>query len=224
MLPDDLAKLFKSRRSIRGYKPTAIPDDELSALFESAQNAPSWCNIQPWRIALTKPPFTATVAAAMVAAAKSSLPQSEVPFIVDYPSPYREHRRDCGIALYQAMGVARDDKPGRYDAWLRNFEFFGAPHVAIVSCERSLGAYVYVDVGVWLGYFLAAAQAAGIATCPMASVATYPDVLRSSLGIPENETILFGIALGYADPEVGANQCQTTREAASANLRILSGK
>jgi nitroreductase len=219
---DHLTSLYKSRRSIRGFLPDAVEAHKLHSVFEAAQAAPSWCNIQPWRVALTNPPYTAQVADAMVAAAKNSLPKSEVPFIVDYPSPYKEHRRDCGIALYQAMGVAKDDKPGRYAAWLRNFAFFGAPHVAIVSCERSLGAYAYVDVGVWLGYLLAAAHAAGIATCPMASVATYPNVLRKCLEIPENETILFGIAMGYEDSAVPANQCQTTRAVASANVRIAS--
>ena len=33
----------------------------------------------------------------------------------------RQHRIACGVALYQAMGIARDDKAGRYDAWLRNY-------------------------------------------------------------------------------------------------------
>ena len=44
-------------------------------------------------------------------------------------------RRACAGALYAAMGIARDDKAGRYDAWLRNFELFDAPHVAVVSVD-----------------------------------------------------------------------------------------
>ena len=58
------------------------------------------------------------------------------------------------------MGIAREDKAGRYDAWLRNYAFFDAPHVAIVACDRRLGPYAYVDVGVWLGYVLTAAAGA----------------------------------------------------------------
>ena len=64
------------------------------------------------------------------------------------------------------MGIARDDKAGRYDAWLRNYAFFDAPHVAVVACDRRLGPYAYVDVGVWLGYVLTAAAALGIDDVP----------------------------------------------------------
>ena len=49
---------------------------------------------------------------------------------------------------------------------------FDAPHIAVVFCDRRLGPYVYVDVGVWLGYVLTAAAAFGVDTCPMASLAS----------------------------------------------------
>lgn len=218
-LPDLLGALMRDRRSVRGFKPEAIADDELVALLTDAQHAPSWCNIQPWRVALTRPPFTERLTAALLHAATTSMPASEVPFLLDYPPPYRENRRACGGALYAAMGIPRDDKSGRHAAWLRNFVGFDAPHIMVVSVERALGTYAYVDVGVWLGYLLAAAHARGIATCPMASIATYPDVLRQHLDIAASQTILFGIALGYEDLTVPANQCRTSRDPISQNVR-----
>jgi nitroreductase len=159
----------------------------------------------------------------MVAAAKSGLPRAEVPFPLDYPSPYKERRVACGVALYQSMGIARDDKAGRYDAWLRNYGFFDAPHVAIVACDRRLGPYVYIDVGVWLGYLLTAATALGIDTCPMASVAAYPEPLRAQLPIVETDVVLFGIALGHADGDAPANRTRTTREPVEANVTFVGG-
>src|SRR5439155_24479579 len=160
------------------------------------------------------------LADAMIAAAKSALPHAEVPFPLDYPPPYQQQRVACGVALYRAMGVAREDKAGRYDAWLRNYAFFDAPHVAIVACDRRLGPYVYVDVGVWLGYVLTAAAALAIDTCPMASVAAYPDTLRAQLPIAETDVILFGLALGHADDAAAANRCRTTREPVDANVTV----
>ncbi len=214
-----LGTLMRERRSIRGFKPEAVADDELQTMLADAQHAPSWCNIQPWRVALTRPPFTQQVTAALVQAASTTLPTPEIPFLVDYPPPYRENRRACGGALYEAMGIPRDDKSGRHAAWLRNFACFDAPHLLVISVERALGSYAYVDVGVWLGYLLAAAQARGIATCPMASIATYPAVLRQHLDIPTSQTILFGIAMGYADPAIPANQCRTSRDPIAQNVR-----
>jgi nitroreductase len=219
---DALARVWAERRSIRAFRPEPIDRATLVRLFAAAQRAPSWCNVQPWRVAVTEPPKTAALAEAMIAAARAGLPHAEVPFPLDYPPPYRQHRVACGVALYRAMGVAREDTAGRYDAWLRNYAFFDAPHVAIVACDRRLGPYAYVDVGVWLGYVLTAAAVLGLDTCPMASVAAYPEALRAHLPIAETEVVLFGLALGHADEPAPANQCRTTREPVEANVTFVA--
>lgn len=214
----DLDALWTKRSSTRAFRPEPIARETLLEMFEAAQHAPSWCNVQPWHVVVTEPPKTAELAAAMVAAAKSGMPHAEVPFPIEYPTPYKERRIACGAELYRNMGIAREDKAGRYDAWLRNYAFFDAPHVAIVSCDKRLGPYVYIDVGVWLGYVLTAATALGIETCAMASVAAYPEPLRAQLGIADGDVILFGIAMGHADPGAPANKTRTTREPASVNV------
>jgi len=221
VLPE-LEAAWRERRSMRAFRPEPIDRATLEQLFGAAQSAPSWCNVQPWRVYVTEPPKTAALAEAMVAAARAGFPNAEVPFPLDYPTPYKERRIQCGAALYKSMGIARDDKAGRYDAWLRNYGFFDAPHVAIVACDRRLGPYAYVDVGVWLGYVLTAAQVMRIDTCPMASVAAYPDALRAALPIGETEVVLFGLALGHADPAAAANATRTTRDPVEANVLFCS--
>jgi nitroreductase len=218
----ELERHWTDRASVRAFRPEPIDRATLGALFAAAQRAPSWCNIQPWHVVVTEPPKTKALSDSMVAAAKAGLPHAELPFPLDYPSPFKERRVACGVALYSAMGIARDDKAARYDAWLRNYGFFDAPHVAVVACDRRLGPYVYIDVGVWLGYLLTAATAMGIDTCPMASVAAYPEPLRAALPIRETDVILFGIALGYADAAAPANQTRTTREPVEANVTFVT--
>jgi nitroreductase len=217
----ELERVWAERRSIRAFRPEPLPRETIDAIFAAAQAAPSWCNVQPWRVVVTEPPLTGVLADELQAAAKSGFPQAEVPFPIEYPSPYKELRQACGGALYRAMGIARDDKSGRYDAWLRNYALFDAPHVAVVACDRRLGPYAYVDVGVWLGYVLTAAAARGVDTCPMASVAAYPAALRARLAIADTDVILFGIVFGHAREEAPANQCRTTREPAAANVRVV---
>jgi len=90
-----------------------------------------------------------------------------------------------------------------------------------VACDRRLGPYAFVDVGVWLGYVLTAAQAMGIATCPMASVAAYPEPLRAHLPIAETDVILFGLVLGHADDAAPANRARTTREPLASNVTFV---
>ena len=220
--PDALSALIAARHSVRGFRPEPIARDVIDHLFTTAQHAPSWCNIQPWRVAVTSPPRTDVVRAGLLAAARTGLPAPELPFPIDYPSPYAEHRRACGFAVYEAMGIAKGDKAKRYDAWLRNFALFDAPHLAVVACDRRLGTYAALDVGVWLGILLTAAAALGIDTCPMASVAAYPGALRSLLPIADTDQILFGLAFGYRDPAVPANAARTTREPLPSNVTFVT--
>ena len=219
--PEALAAALRERRSIRAFRDEVIPQEHIMELLDMAQQAPSWCNVQPWRIKLTRPPVTGVLAEALQAAATRSLPHPDITFPMDYPEPYRQERRRCGAALYQSMGIARDDKKGRYDAWLRNYALFDAPHLMVLSRDQRLGEYATLDVGVWLGVLLTTAATMGIDTCPMASVAAYPEVLREHLEIPEEEIILFGVALGYRDEGAPANQCKTERQPLSVSLRVL---
>lgn len=218
-----LERLWSERRSVRAFLPEPLDRATLERIFTVAQRAPSWCNTQPWRAWVTMPPATAALSAAMIEAAKSASPEPDVPFPPDYPSPHKEHRKACGLALYKEMGIAKDDAAGRFAAWLRNYAFFDAPHVAVIACDRRLGPYAYVDVGVWLGFVLTAADALGVATCPMASTAAYARTLRAHLPIPDTDIVLFGLALGRPDPDAPANRCRTTREALGANVAFVDG-
>jgi len=122
----DLEAALAARRSVRGFRPEPFDQEEVRRLFAMAQRAPSWCNIQPWRVWVTAPPVTGELAAALGEAARSGLPAPEIAFPGDYPEPYLAHRRACGFALYQSMGIAREDKASRYEAWLRNYALFDA--------------------------------------------------------------------------------------------------
>ncbi len=215
-----LDALFARRQSARSFHPEPISEPELRALFAAAQRAPSWCNIQPWRVTVTAPPLTGELADALVAAATSEPKHPDIPYPPEYPEPYGDRRRACGYALYRAMDISRDDRARRYDAWLRNYQLFGAPHVAVVCQDRRLGPYAGVDLGVWLGYLLAAAEARGIDTCPMASIAAYPEPLRRALAIPDDEVVVFGVALGRRDGGA-ANDCRTERVPVDECVRFL---
>ncbi|MCX5747367.1 MAG: nitroreductase family protein [Proteobacteria bacterium] len=218
---DDLEATWRARHSARAFLPEPLEPAVLRRIFDVAQHAPSWCNIQPWRVVVTSPPTTAPLATALQDAARAGRVNPELPFPAEYPEPYGKQRVACGVALYRAMGIARDDRAGRYAAWLRNYALFDAPHAAVVTCDRRLGPYAYVDVGVWLGYVLTAAAALGVATCPMASMAALPDTLRTHLPIGAHDIILFGLVLGRADPAAAANAGRTTREPVETNVTFV---
>jgi nitroreductase len=210
-----------SRRSVRGFLPEEVPAATLESIFGAAQQAPSWCNIQPWRVWVTRGAMTRAVVDAMLHAADTEGPAPDFAWPPEYPEPYLQHRRECGGALYAAMGVARDDKAGRHEAWMRNFRAFDAPHIAMVAIDRRFNHYAMLDLGCWLQSVLLGALALGVSTCAEASLATFPGAVRGVLGIPDELGLVVGIAMGYEDPAVEANGCRTTRAPLAANVRFV---
>lgn len=208
----------ETRSSCRGFLDKKIDEKTLAKLLELSQKAPSWCNIQPWKLSILSGAKVKELSTKLVQAAKAGKPNPHVPFPGPYPEPYLSRRRACGLELYSKMGIGKGDKEGRQRAWLRNYQVFDAPHLAIVSREKALGEYATLDVGVWLGYFLLAAESLGIATIPMASLAEYPDTIASYLNLDPSLTILFGLAFGYKDDSIEANKAVTTREPLTANV------
>lgn len=217
----EIEATLEARRSVRAFLPREVPEATLRGIFELAQRAPSWCNIQPWRVAVASGETRAKLTQAFAKAALESAPRPDVPFPTDYPEPYAAHRRDCGVALCRAMGIERTDLEGRSRAWHRNFIAFDAPHVAIVGIDRRFELYAALDVGCWLQSVLLLATSQGVATCAQASLSLFPDIARSILGIPDDVKILFGIGLGYEDTSARANDCRTTRQPLEANVRFL---
>src|SRR3546814_15345192 len=67
----------------------------------------------------------------------------------------------------------------------RNFVLFDAPHVAIVTSRRELGVYGAVDCGAYVGTFLLAAQAHGVAAIPQAALAARSPTVRAHFAIPD---------------------------------------
>ena len=215
----NVADALRRRRSVRGFRSDEVPAETLRAIFESAQRAPSWCNIQPWRVYLTSGDATRRVTSALRDAATEGRPvEPDHPWPTEYPDRYGELRKKCGIALYSAMGVERHDKAGRWDAWLRNYVGFDAPHLAFVGIDRRFGIYAAIDVGCWLQSVLLAATEQGVSTCSSAGLAAYANVIRNTLGIDDSVGFMFGIALGYEDEAVPANACRTDREPIEANI------
>ncbi len=52
----DFYDVIATRRSIRGYKPDAIPDAALRRIGEAINLAPSACNRQPWKFLIVLNP------------------------------------------------------------------------------------------------------------------------------------------------------------------------
>jgi len=218
----DLDRTINERRSVRGFFPDRpVPGEIITECLTLAQRAPSNCNVQPWQVYVasgaTRDRLKETLTKAIF---DGQLPDAE-DGSADFAGDHRRLQVQCAVALYKEMGIARDDQLGRMQAFMRNFEFFDAPHVAIICMDRKYGVRVALDVGAWLQTFLLALWSRGVASVSQASLCTYPGIVRRELSIPEEQRILCGVSFGYEDTSVPANRTRQTREPLASNVRFV---
>jgi len=209
---------IKQRQSTRAFLDKPVKRETVNAILDTARWAPSGVNMQPWRVAVVSGQSKQRLAEAIIAARESETPEN--PDYRYYPQewfePYKGRRKETGLALYGALGIGREDKEQRIAAWYNNYRFFGAPVGLLVFLDRRLAKGSWIDIGIFIQNIMLAAEAEGLATCPQASLAEYPDIVRDTLGIDNDWALACGIALGYPDKSAAVNGYRTPREPVEA--------
>ena len=208
---DVLSNLLDSRYSCRAFLPKEVPREDIERMLRMGQRTASWCNSQPWRVHLTSGEATERLREAVYAQGASGELDPDIAGPAEYRGEYADRRRNAGYALYNALGIARDDYARRGEQMLENFRFFGAPHVAVVTTDKALGVYGAVDCGGYVANVLLAAESLGIAAVPQAAVPMASTALHRELGIGDDRDIVCAISFGYADEAHPANTCRTDR-------------
>ena len=211
---DVLKRLLEKRYSCRGFLETPVCKTTIEEIVSTAQEVPSWCNSQPWQLAICSSVKTRELATALSAAAEG-LHAPDIKFPEKYQGVYKERRSTCGWQLYDAVGVTKGDRAASNSQMMQNYQFFGAPHVAIVTTPKELGVYGAVDCGAFAKAFTLAAQGLGVATIAQAAIAGITPVVREILSLSTDRDILCAISFGYADDGYPANQFRTKRATAS---------
>lgn len=210
---EDLDALLDARFSCRAFRPAPVPRADVKRIIETARKVPSWCNAQPWQVTVTDGMETNRFRAALQAQVATGAPKFDLGAPVDYPGVYGARRRTCGWQLYDAVGVEKGNRAASGAQMMRNFALFDAPHVAIISSPRALGAYGVLDTGAFVTTFLLAARAMGIDTIAQAAVASHADFIRSFFAMEDDRLIICAISFGYADRDHPANSFRTERAA-----------
>jgi nitroreductase len=218
----DLDKTIRERRSVRGFlTDRLVPRNVVCEALELAQLAPSNCNVQPWRLFIASAVGCDRLRGALRQAVTTGVAPAPDDPVDEFPGFYGRLQVECAVALYNEMGIERNDRAGRLHALARNFEFFDAPHVAIVCMEKHFKLGVALDVGMYVQTLMLALWARGVASCAQASLRMYPAISRRELGIPESLRILCGVSFGYEDVSVPANRSRQRREPIETNVTFV---
>jgi nitroreductase len=211
----DVRDAVASRYSCRAFLPTPVPEATVRELVERAARAPSGGNLQAWRIY--------AIAGARVEALKALLAprMGELPkgeggeyqiFPTDLKEPYRSRRFGVGELLYRSIGVKREDRPGRYRQYGRNFQFFGAPVGLFFAIDRSMLPAQWADLGGYIQTVMVLARGYGLHTCPQEAWISWQRTMRAFLQIPDELMLFCGMALGHADSSAPINSWRSPRE------------
>jgi nitroreductase len=207
-----LEELLGERYSCRAYRPDPVPRATIDRILTAAQRTASWCNSQPWQVVIAsgeaKEKFRKLIYAE---AASGAGDDHDFTPPREYLGIYLERRRESGFQLYNTLGIARGDKAAYGRQALENYNFFGAPHVAIIHTDEALGIYGAIDCGAYVGNFLLAAQALGLGTIPQAALARHSGLIRRHFGLGDDRRVVCGISFGFPNRDHKINSYRTSR-------------
>jgi nitroreductase len=215
-----------ARRAIRAFLPTAVPRATIEEILTIAARAPSGTNTQPWKVTVltgaAKQRLTDAILAVYDDPQQISQYREEYAY---YPrhwaEPYLARRRKIGWDLYGLLGIGRQDKARMHAQHGRNYRFFDAPVGLIFTIDRVLEQGSWLDYGMFLQNIMVAARARGLDTCPQAAFTTFHRVISEVLRLPDDEMVVCGMSLGYADMTRVENRLQTEREPVSSFARFV---
>jgi nitroreductase len=219
-------RAITSRRSIRAFLPTPIARADIEAILDVARRAPSGSNTQPWRVYVltgeSKARLSEAIADAYDHPEVDTLHREEYPY---YPrtwvDPYQSRRRKVGWDLYGLLGIGRAEKSRMHAQHARNFRFFDAPVGLIFTIDRVMEQGSWLDYGMFLEAVMVAARGRWLDTCPQAAFTQFHRIIAQHLALADEEMVVCGMSLGYADPNAAENALVTERAPVAEFTRFL---
>jgi nitroreductase len=217
---EQFAAVITARHCKRAFLPQPVPRVLLERVLVAAAHAPSTRNGQPWRVVV----LTGEAREALAHRLCDEFDRG-VPAALDYPNrpastdPIVEERaRQAGAGVLRAKGVARDDRDARREHLRQNMQFYGAPAVLVFHLPADAVPGAFLELGFFVQNVMLGLVACGLGSCPQASVAGYPHLLRDALDLP-GRLIVCTLSVGYPDPAAPVNAFAPTRATLSEYTR-----
>jgi nitroreductase len=213
------------RMSARAFLHQSVPRSTLEHILQVATRAPSGTNTQPWKVYVLQGASRDTLVDKVCSAhdAMRADPSLAAQYREEYDyypeqwvSPYIDRRRENGWSLYGLLGITKGDKDRMHAQHQRNYRFFDAPVGLMFTLDKVMGRGSLVDYGMFLQNIMVAAKGHGLDTCPQAAWNGFAKIILPHIGAGDNEMLVCGMALGFADPADPVNGFHTPRETVSS--------
>jgi nitroreductase len=208
--------VMASRYSCRSFTSTPIPKAVLEDILSVASRSPSGTNTQPWNVWIVSGALKRRLSEQLIEASRD--PDAANNYTEPYPyypqrwiSPFIDRRRKVGFDLYGLLGIQKGDRARMQEQNERNYHFFDAPVGLIFTTHTVMEQGSYLDYGMFLQSIMIAAKARGLDTCPQAALNPFHKIIKTQLGIGENQTMVCAMSIGYAKQDAPENQLRTER-------------
>ena len=208
-------EVVMGRRSIRGYKPDAVPKAVMREVLAIAMRAPSSLNTQPWNFYVIAGEPLNKIREGNTQRNLAGVPASrEVRSHGGYEGTHRDRQVEIAKQLFGAMGIERHDQEARKDWVLRGFRQFDAPVSVVVTYDRSIhgGDIAPFDCGAVANALVNAAWSRGLGCVINSQGIMQSPVVREYAQIPDDQVIMICIAMGYPDESFPANAVVSRRK------------
>ena len=210
----NLDEALKARKSVRAFRPDPVPLDLVKEILELARLSPSGTNIQPWKVHVVAGEVRRRLEEEVLAHRETDPADkiAEFPRTSKRKEPYTTRMRTLGKEMYGLIGIPKGDQAANWKQWGRNYQFFDAPVGLIFTIDKDLDCMSFLDIGIFMQSVMLAAKARGLDTCAQGAWNNFWSVTRRILSVPEDEYIVCGMSLGYADETAPVNTLIAERE------------
>ena len=227
----NVQQAIDTRMSARAFTQQPVARELLTELLAQAARAPSGTNTQPWKVYVLQGHSRDTLVDKVCTAHDEvrAHPEKAAEYREPYDyypekwvSPFIDRRRENGWSLYGLLGITKGDKDKMHAQHQRNYRFFDAPVGLMFTIDSVLGRGSLLDYGMFLQSIMVAARGHGLHTCPQAAWNGFAKIILPHIGAGEEEMLVCGMALGYADPSALVNSFHTPREPASQFTQFVA--
>jgi nitroreductase len=210
----NVTEAVTTRRSIRQFTSQHVEMEKLQRVLQKAQRSPSGGNTQPWSAVLVTGDELTRITAAIKAKAATA-PMGEGFEYDIYPKGlegrYEDQRRGVGKAMFDALGLAREDGTGRIAQMAKNWDSFDAPVQLFTYTRKYMGPPQWSDMGMWLQTVMLLLREEGLDSCAQEIWAMYGTYMRELLSIDDDHIFFCGMAIGYRDADAVVNNFEVPR-------------
>ncbi len=208
----DVIEALNRRYTVRTFKPDPVDRTTLEKIFEAALRAPSWANTQPWEVYVAGGEVLNRLREAYLANLKNCVPRSpDLAVPKQWPPALQGRMEKLRAERTATLERVCLNKSELKDLAEMNYHFFHAPAVAYLCMDKTLTPWSVFDLGLLAQSIMLAAQHFGVASATAVTLVAHPDLIRKELKVPDELSIIIGIALGFADHGHPQNQYRSQR-------------